>query len=267
MLKSLALTAAAGYLGVAGLLWFAQESLLFHPQPLYGKPRPPPGWILEEVRFTTQDGTKLAGVLLKPATSGPHPLLISYGGNAEELTASAPAADQFGARAMLLVNYRGYGESEGKPGEAALLGDAIELYDWAAKRTDIDASRIAVHGRSLGTGVAVHVAAKRSVKCVVLTSAYDSIREVAKAHYPWFPIGLLIKHPFDSAALAPKLMMPALFVYGSADTIIGPAHSEKLASLWGGPAEKVLLKGRGHNDLELDPAYMPAITRFLDRHL
>ena len=261
------LTAAAGYVGVAGLLWFSQDSLLFLPQRAYAKPVPPPGWILEDVRYTARDGTKLSGVLVKPVASAPLALLISYGGNAEEITASASAAQLFGPRASLLVNYRGYGESEGKPSEAALVSDALELFDWAAKRADIDATRIALHGRSLGTGVAVQVAAQRPVKCAVLTSAYDSIREVAKAHYPWFPVGILLRHPFDSASYAPRLAMPALFIFGSTDTIIAAEHSEKLATLWGGSAEKLRLEGRGHNDLALDARYFPAIAGFLDRHL
>lgn len=175
------------------------------------------------------------------------------------------AAETYGARAALFVNYRGYGASGGKPGEAALVSDAAEIYDWAARRTDIDASRIALHGRSLGTGVAVQLAAARPVKCVVLTSPFASALDVAREMYPWLPVAWLLRHPFDSGAHAQKLRAPVLILSGSADTLVRPHHSEKLARLWGGPVERVSLEGFGHNDLDLHPGYAKAIRAFLER--
>lgn len=273
MLKSLALVAAASYAGIAGLLWLAQESMIFLPQPSLGKPAAPRGWSLEAVGFTARDGTRLAGVLVKPgAVAGVSPeartpLVIFYGGNAEEVTVAAHGAHLLGPRALLLVNYRGYGQSEGRPGEGALVSDALELYDWAAARPDVDPARIALHGRSLGSGVAVQVAAARAVQCVVLTSPMDSVREVARSLYPWLPVTLLLRHPFDSAARAPQLKMPALFLMAGEDRVIATRHSERLAQVWGGPVERVTFPGHDHNDLELNDGYFSTIAKFLDRHL
>jgi fermentation-respiration switch protein FrsA (DUF1100 family) len=266
VLKSLAFIAIASYAGLATLLWLLQERLLFHPQSAYGRIAPPFGWSAEEVALQAGDGTRLAGVLVRPPGS-PRPLVIYYGGNAEEVTAWTGSADQYGSRAVLLVNYRGYGKSEGRPSERALVGDALTVFDWASRRADVDASRIALHGRSLGSGVAVQVAAQRPVRALLLTSPYDSIRAVAAAAYPFMPVGWLLRHPFDSARHAPALRQPALFLYGLQDTIIGAAHSERLAGAWGGVAERVPLEGRGHNDLDGDPRYFPALRGFLDRHL
>jgi fermentation-respiration switch protein FrsA (DUF1100 family) len=168
---------------------------------------------------------------------------------------------------VLLVNYRGYGRSAGRPGEKALVADGIELYDWAARRADIDAQRIAVHGRSLGTGIAVQVAAARPARCVVLTSPYASLVEVASEVYPWLPVALLMRHRFDSAALAPAMRVPALILVGEADDLVPPHHSDKLAAAWGGPVERVSLAGFGHNDVDVNPRYAAAIHAFLDRNL
>jgi pimeloyl-ACP methyl ester carboxylesterase len=77
----------------------------------------------------------------------------------------------------------------------------------------------------------------------------------------------MLRHPFDSAALAPRLHMPALFLMGDADTLIPMRHSQRLAGLWGGPAERVSFEGFGHNDLDLNPRYPAAIQGFLDRSL
>lgn len=265
--KLLLLIAVAGYLGVAGLVWFAQESLIFFPRPATIDARAPEGWRMETVEFTAADGNRLGGVLLRPPLERAA-LVIYYGGNAEELTEGADAlARDHGARALLLVNYRGYGRSQGRPAEKALVADALELFDWAAKQPGIDPQRIAVHGRSLGSGIAVRVAAARPVRCVVLTSPFASALDVAREIYPWLPVSWLLRHPFDSGAVAPKVTAPLLVIAADEDMIIKPHHSERLASLWGGRVERASLAGFGHNDLHLTPRYAAAIREFLDREL
>jgi fermentation-respiration switch protein FrsA (DUF1100 family) len=246
---------------------------MFFPQPTRGAAHPPRGWTLERVTISAADGTPLAGVLLFPArpASGPDarlPALLYFGGNAEEVTAHAPVvAEIYGQRAVLLVNYRGYGDSGGRPGEKALVADSLAVYDWAARRAELDAGRLCAHGRSLGTGVAVQLAAARPLKCVVLTSPFESLVAVGQSHMPWVPVGLLLRHRFDSLAHAPLQKVPALVLYGGADTIIPGEHSERLAAAWGGPVEKLRLERAGHNDIERDARYGAAIRAFLDRTL
>lgn len=264
--KLLLLAAIAAYFGIAGLVWFAQDSLIFFPRPANLPARAPEGWRLEQVSLDTADGARLAGVLLRPPVERA-PLVIYFGGNAEELTEGAQQlAAEHGERALLLVNYRGYGASQGKPSEKALTADAAHVYDWAMRQPEIDAQRACVHGRSLGSAVAVALAAARPVRCVILTSPFASALQVAGEIYPWLPVGLLLRHPFDSGALAPKISAPLLVIAGDEDTIIRPHHSEKLAGLWGGPVERVRLAGFGHNDIQLSPRYGAAIRGFLDRH-
>jgi uncharacterized protein len=264
-LKFLVVTALVAYVAILALVWIAQERLLFHPQALHGRAAAPRGWLLENVDYAARDGTRLSGVLVKPATGRP-PLVIYYGGNAEEVTAySTDAASTYGERAALFVNYRGYGASGGTPGEKAMVADAIEILDWATRRADLDVTRIALHGVSLGTGVAVQVAAARPARCVLLVSPFAAALDVAREIYPWLPVGLLMRHPFDSAAHAPRLGMPALFIMGEADDLIPKRHSERLASLWGGPVERVSLAGFGHNDIGVSPRYNESIRAFLAR--
>ena len=267
LLKAVLLAVAVGYAAIALLVWLAQERLIFMPMAVGSPPKAPTGWRLEKVSIPATDGTALAGVLLLPPTARAA-LVIYYGGNAEEVTASASDVDtEYGARAVLLVNYRGYGESGGKPGEKALVADALHLFDWAAARPDIDSARIALHGRSLGTAVAVPVAAARPAKCVVLTSPFASALDVAREVYPWLPVAWMLRHPFDSGRLAPRIKAPALIVAGEDDTIIPKRHSDRLAAAWGGPLERLSLPGFGHNDLDLNPRYGEAIRAFLDRCL
>ena len=267
LLKAVLLAAVVGYIAIAALVWLLQERLIFMPVGVGVPPQAPSGWRLEKVSVAARDGTPLAGVLLLPPAARA-PLVIYYGGNAEEVTASGPMAElAYGKRALLLVNYRGYGESAGRPGEKALVADALELFDWAAARNDIDRSRIALHGRSLGTALAVPVAAARPVKCEVLTSPFASARDVAAEIYPWLPVSMMLRHPFDSGRLAPQVKAPAIILVGEADNIIPKRHSERLAALWGGPVERALFPGFGHNDLDLNPRYNEAIRNFLERCL
>lgn len=263
----IALSAAFIYAAVMAAVWLAQDRLIFYPQPPLGRASAPPGWRLEDVSFKTRDGTLLAGVFVLPPATRP-PAVIYFGGNAEEVTAYASEAEHtYGARAVLLVNYRGYGASAGDPSEKRIVADGIELLDWLRARPDVDGDRIAIHGRSLGTGVAVQVAAARTPRCMVLTSPFGSARDVAKEMYPWLPVAMLLRHPFDSLELAPRLAVPVLILVGSADTLIAPHHSQALARAWGSPAQTVTLEGFGHNDLQLNPRYAESIRAFLDRCL
>lgn len=240
---------------------------MFYPRDAGPRPPAPAGWRLEDVSFAAADGVRLVGLLALPPVEHP-PLVIYFGGNAEEVTSFAPfVAETYGPRAVLLVNYRGYGASGGKPGEAALVADGAALFDWAARRGDIDGTRIALHGRSLGSGVAVQVAAMRPARCVILTSPFDSALEVAKRMYPWLPVSLFMRHPFDSMARARAITIPALVLIGEADTLIPRWHSERLAAAWGGPVERVSFEGFGHNDLDVNPRYAEAVRAFLERHL
>ena len=266
-MKLLLLVAVGGYLGIAALVWFAQERLIFYPRQAAAPARAPEDWKLDEVEVAMRDGARVRGVLLRPPVARAA-LVIYYGGNAEEVTeGAATLARSHGARALLLVNYRGYGHSEGAPTENALLGDALEIHDWAVRQPGIDAGRVAVHGRSLGSGVAVAVAAARPVRCVVLTTPFASALDVAREFYPWLPVGMLLRHRFDSAALAPKVDVPLLVLSADEDTVVKPHHAAKLASLWRGRVEHAKFAGFGHNDIQLAPRYASAIEQFLDRHL
>jgi len=266
-LKLVLLAAALAYLALVAWVWLAQERLVFHPPRAVALPRAPQGWRMEPLTLRMRDGTPLDGALLVPPVA--HPALVIYfGGNAEDATLEAPEAErEYGPRALLLVNYRGYGRSGGHPGEAAMTADALEIHDWAARRPDIDAARIAVHGRSLGSGVAVALAAQRAVRCLVLTTPFASAVDVGREAFPWLPVSLLMRHRFDSARRAPSMKVPALFLVAEGDEVIPPRHARRLAASWAGPVQEASFAGYGHNDISLAPGYGVAIRAFLDRHL
>jgi hypothetical protein len=251
--------------GLPVFLYFYQEKMLFFPtQPVSSVPRPARGEV-EDVRLVAADGVPLSGWFVR-STDERAPLLIYFGGNAEEVSWLVGVAERFAGHSLLLLNYRGYGGSGGRPGESALFSDALLAYDYAAQRRDVDATRIVAMGRSLGTGVAVHLAAHRQLAGVILVSPYDSVRALAQSIYPWLPVGLLLKHPFDSLSRAADLAVPLLCVVAGQDSVIPPAHSRRLYDAWGGGDKRwVEVRDAGHDDVAGEPRYWDEIASFLKR--
>ena len=252
--------------GLCLLAYLAQERLIFFPQRLderaalgiqQSHPR------AEGFQLVAEDGVLLRGWLVGGLARRPWPLLIYFGGNAEEVSWLVPELSRFPEFAALLVNYRGYGLSEGQPSETMLYRDALALYDDITRRPDIDRGRVIVIGRSLGTGVATYLASQRPVAGVVLISPYDSLVHVARAAYPFLPVDLLLRHRFDSAARAPLIHAPLLALVAARDDIVRPERSRELVQAWGGPAHLEVLDGVDHNSIQSHGEYWRLIGAFL----
>jgi len=257
---TLAVVVLAVMAGLVALLYTLQDQMLFFPRPLLGAG--PSGRHIESVEVVAEDGTPLRGWLVKSERS-PAPLLIYFGGNAEEVSWLAATGVERSGWSMLLMNYRGYGRSEGRPSEARLFGDAVHLYDWAAGRADIDASRIVALGRSLGSAVAIYLATQRTLAGLVLVTPFDSITAVAQRHYPFLPVRWLLRHPFDSLSRAEAITVPTLILVAGRDTIVPPAHAKRLYASWRGPKRWIEFPGADHDSISDEPEYWRAITTFL----
>lgn len=240
------------------LLYFRQDAMLFHPRPLDAARV---DWIRNhypgsEFSITTEEDITLRGWLKKVPEKGP--LLIYFGGNSEEVS-TLLGANLPPAWSLLLVNYRGYGASDGDPSEAALFHDALAIYD----RVQARFPAIAVMGRSLGTGVAVYLASRRPLCGAVLVSPYDSIRSLAQAIYPYAPVRWLLKHPFDAESYAPTVTTPVFALIADQDRIIPPVHSHTLLAAWGGRVTTRHFPAANHQSIAEQPDYWPSIHRFL----
>ena len=252
------------YLAVILFFFFMQESMLFFPVP------PNPNVEKAHARFAFEverEGVVLRGWLIRPQeVNGEHPLRVYYGGNAEDISAHLPELVS-GQESWLLVPYRGYNGSEGKPGQAALFTDAIAILEDVMRRYEMDWENVVLIGRSLGSGVAVHVASQKPVRSLVLITPYDSIASVGQGHYSWLPVRLLARHPFNSLAVAPEIKQPALFLVGGRDAIIPNQHSKRLRDAWGGKTIWELIPEADHNNIALWPGYQDALETFLAQPL
>lgn len=198
----------------------------------------------------------------------PAPLLVFFHGNAETVDNCFILARDWAKRgfAVLLVEYRGYGRSYGTPSERHLVGDAVVFIESVAARPEVDASRIVLHGRSVGGGVAAQAAARlsqtRPVSAVIVQSTFTSVpRLVAKLLAPSF----LVRNTFRTDRALEKFGGPVLILHGIDDEIVPVSHGRRLHRRL---KNSTLAELPGHhNDFPADEtAYWAAIDRFLADH-
>ena len=183
--------------------------------------------------------------------------IVYFGGNAEDVSRTVPElARWFPRSAIYAMHYRGYGGSEGTAEETALVGDALALFD----RVHRGHPSVTAIGRSLGTGIAVQLAAARPLARLVLVTPYDSIVAVGAEQFPAFPVAWLARDRYDSAAVAGAIRTPTTLVIAQQDRVIPPAHAQRLLrSFAPGVAHAVVLDGVGHNDVSRAPGYAQAL--------
>ncbi len=202
--------------------------------------------------------------LLKTVPPAGSKILFYFGGNAEEVSYLIEKAPEFKDWSLILFNYRGYGQSEGKVSERSLYSDAIESYDHFIDRPDVREPKIAIMGRSIGTGVATYLARNRKADAVILVSPYTSLKALAKVHYPFLPAGLLLKYKFNSIKRAPEIKAPLLMIVAAGDQTTPPKQSYQLAEKWGGKVTAKEFTGPDHNSLSNESGYWAAIASFLN---
>ena len=249
---------AAAYVAICALAYALQDALMFYPRPNH------PGAVAELTGYswkTDNQGVALTGWLRPAVAPAAAPLVLYFGGNAEDMAISA--MDRPFEANVLYVNYRGYGSSAGRPSEAALKDDALAVFDAAAGAIVSNGTTIAM-GRSLGSGVAVYLASRRPLDAVVLVTPFDTMVRVAGGHYPWLPVRWLLNHRFESVELAPEITIPALVLVAEQDRIVPPARGVALAQAWGGEATLVRFPHASHNDIHGAAGYTTAIADFLD---
>jgi fermentation-respiration switch protein FrsA (DUF1100 family) len=241
------------------LLLFLTQRAILYPRPLGATPSRPPS--AKPIWLTTPAG-RIEAWFLAPAagTPAPAPLLLFAHGNGELIDHWGNAFDEprawgFG---VLLVEYPGYGRSEGSPSESSIRDGILAAYDWAKAQPDVDATRIVAHGRSLGGGAVCLLARARPVAALILESTFTSVR--AFAHRFGAP-ELLVRDPFDNLAALAHYPGPLLVLHGERDELIPPAHGRALAAAHQDAEFRAL--PCGHNDCA-EP--WPEIRAFLAKH-
>ena len=180
----------------------------------------------------------------------PQPLVVFAHGNAELIDYQMPIVKGYQRLgfAVALFEYRGYGRSDGQPGEEAIVADGVALLDRLLKRKDIDPARIVYHGRSLGGGVLASLSNRRSPAVLILESTFRSVTEMARG------MGLpaaAVRDPFDTQATLVKFEKPVLVCHGRRDQVVPVSHGQVLAEI--APNSTLHILECGHNDCPPNP--------------
>lgn len=222
--------AIAVYLAAAGYMTAFQRSFLYKPAPAWEAPADHSLPQAERQILRATDGTELSGWWIAPKRADA-PVFLYFQGNANGLSRRALRFGIMTAQGegLLAMSYRGYGGSGGAPSEAALHADALAIYRDLASR--VAPERIVIFGESLGSGVALRLAAQVKAKAVILDSPYLSVLARGQASYPWLPVSKLLTDQFRSDQFITAVDEPIMIVHGSDDRLIPPSDSEKLAAL------------------------------------
>jgi len=259
---------AVGYLGLCLLMFFSQERLLYFPDPRLIATPEALGLDFESVSIGTEDDLRLHAWWI-PANPARGVLLFCHG-NAGNISHRLDSIRQFHelGLSVLIFDYRGYGESEGKPSEAGTYRDVTAVWRYLTGKRGIPPEKVVVFGRSLGAAVAAHLAARVEPGAVVLESAFTSVADMAARLYPWLPVRWLVRIDYPVARDIQAIRAPVLILHSPNDEIIPYDMGRTLYELAHEPKEFIELRG-GHNDgwLLSEPDYSTAVDAFLDEHL
>ena len=247
---NLILVIAVVYLGFCLTLYLTQRSFQYFPAPRRLGP-------------TQMAGTFRSGDTLLQLTVRPHEgpgAVLYFGGNGEDVSSSvAPLLAAFPGREIVMLHYRGYGGSAGRPTEADIAADAAGLFDKVhAQHPDV-----IVIGRSLGSGVAARLASTRPVAKLVLVTPYDSLLAIAQRQFWFAPVSWLLIDKYESWRYVQKIIAPVLILRAERDELIPAASTEALRARFpAGQVQYAVIAGASHNTIIDDPSYVRALAAF-----
>jgi fermentation-respiration switch protein FrsA (DUF1100 family) len=258
---SILLVALALYVVLLGVLYICQRALLY-PASKERMTAAEAGLVgFQDVTLTTEDGERIVGWYRAPELG--RAAVLYFHGNGGSLWNRRLRARLLteNGRGLLIISYRGYSGSTGTPTEMGLRQDARAAYDWLAHR--VAPERIVLYGESLGTGVAVRLAAERPVSGVILDAPYSSTADIAKIAYWFVPVGWLMQDQFRSTDIIGQVKAPLLMLHGERDGVVPIALGERLFAAAPEPKKFVRLENVDHVSV-LERGGIGPVRAFLD---
>jgi fermentation-respiration switch protein FrsA (DUF1100 family) len=249
------------------LIWTQQRRLIYFPTADVPAADAINGAHVEPVTFETTDGLTLNGWFFAAAGPSPPITVIVFSGNAGNRSHRVPLAaalHRYGLQ-VLLVDYRGYGDNPGTPSQKGLALDSRAARAYLTGRPDVDPSRLAYFGESLGTAVAVDLAVEHPPAALVLRSPFTSMSDVGQYHYPFLPVRLLLRDRFAPIEQISQIHAPMIVIAGGRDRIVPVESSRRVYEAATSPKRFLLLPEADHNDYELfvGDVMIDAIVGFL----
>ena len=260
---------AVGYGAIVGLAFAFQDQLLFQPSSRLLATPDDAGMPYETVRLDTDDGETLHGWWI-PTPDVSRGTLLFFHGNAGNISGRLESVQQFHQLGLnvLIVDYRGYGQSTGAPSEEGIYNDASACWQYLTDERGIPAGDIVVFGRSMGGGPATWIASRHRPGAVILESVFTSVPDVGAHHYPFLPVKTLATNQFDNASRVGAINAPLLSIHSRNDRVVPFELGRQVYEAAPAPKRFLEIEG-GHNDgfLVSSEAYLRAIDGFLEKHL
>ncbi len=253
-----------GYALVVGLMFVTQDRLVYMPSSTISGTPERVGLDYEDVHLTAEDGVRLHGWFL-PGPNDDSPVLLFLHGNAGNIGHRLHSLQQFHelGMAVLIIDYRGYGRSAGRPDEQGTYADARAAWRYLVEERAFPSEAVVLFGRSLGAAVAADLATEVQPGAVILESAFTSAADLGARHYPWLPVRALLRHQYDALDRVERIKAPILLAHSREDEIVPFSHTERLQAV--APDARVLEMQGGHNDgfLATGEAYIEGLRTFL----
>ncbi len=241
------------YAGLTFAIAVAQTRLLF-PVDMAAATRASLPHEAERIEVETPDGPRLIGIRLGPSSpDAARPLILGFGGNAWNADVMALyLRSLFPEAEVVAFHYRGYPPSEGRPSAAALLADAVTVFDHLQR----EKPRLVIAvGFSIGSGVAAHLSRQRPLAGQILVTPFDSLKSLAADHFPWAPVGLFLRHHIETADYLRESETPTALIVAGQDTIVPARRSTALREATPKLVFERTIVDAGHNDLYDHPAF------------
>ncbi len=254
------------YLGVVVLLMLLENWLVYHPVKATSQWEAPPTPEIQDIDLTSADGARVHGWWLP--CPGSKSALLYFHGNAGNLSWRGKSVvklrDQLGV-SVLIVDYPGYGKSEGRPSEQGCYQCADAAYAWVKDEQAIAPKNILIYGKSLGGGVAVHLASRNDHRALILVKTFTSAPEVGGRMFPWLPVRWIMRNRFASIDRITDCGRPVFIAHGDVDEIIPFPLGKKLFEAAGEPKHFYSMPGVRHNDAIPDEMFAE-LKAFLTKH-
>ena len=266
VLRTVVLVVACAYLAAVALVYVLQARLVYYPSRGLVQTPDAIGLSYEDVIFTSSDGVRLSGWLV-PAKQ-PRAVLLLCHGNAGNISHRLDTIEIFHRLGLstFIFDYRGYGESGGKPGERGTYLDALAAWEWLVNERNVPPDSIVIMGRSLGGPVAAWIAKEHTPKALIVESSFSSIRDLAADLYSWLPARYLSRFTYSTKDYLEEITCPVLVIHSPDDDVIPYRHGQLLFDSAREPKEFLRISGT-HNDgfLLSGKRYVEGLDRFISR--
>ena len=256
---------AGYYVYRAADLYFHQEKYIFHPEKAWKATPASEGLAYEDLTLRSSDGVRLSAWYIPSEVSKGS--IIFLHGNSRNMSSDLDGVKMYHAMGyhVLIVDYRGYGKSEGSIDEQGTYRDAQAAWDWLVRSKRESPDRIVICGHSLGAAIAAELASKHPPKALILEAAFTSISDAGQSRYPYFPVKLLSRYHYDTLGMLSSIRCPVLIVHSRDDEIIPFSHAQRLYAAVTGKKDFIELNGPHKGDYQPTlEKYHRGVKQFLD---